>query len=266
MVIPGLVSITFRKLAPAEIVTLVRQADLQAIEWGGDVHVPHGNVRQARDVRQLTQGAGLTVAAYGSYYQLGSSEQKGLAFQSVLDTAVALGAPLIRVWAGTKSSAEADTTCWRTVVDESRRIADLAAAAGVVVAYEYHGGTLADTLASTLRLLHEVNHPNMRSLWQPSVRNISEEEVQALEQLLPFITNIHVFQWRAGGQERQPLSDGSASWRRYLEALGQSRGSHHALIEFVCRDEPEAFLEDARTLRQWLQIGNQGKGCPTCPA
>jgi hypothetical protein len=58
MIIPGLVSITFRKLAPAEIITLVRQADLQAIEWGGDVHVPHGNVRQVREVPRLTEDAG----------------------------------------------------------------------------------------------------------------------------------------------------------------------------------------------------------------
>jgi sugar phosphate isomerase/epimerase len=254
MIIPGLVSIAFRKLAPTEIVSLVSQADLQTIEWGGDIHVPHGNVRQARDVRRLTEDAGLTVAAYGSYYRLGSGESEGLAFQSVLDTAVALGAPLIRVWAGTKVSADVDTADWRTVVDESRRIAELAAAAGVVVAYEYHAGTFTDTLASTLQLLHEVNHPNMRSLWQPSQRNIADEEVHALQQLLPFVINIHVFQWLAGREERQPLSDGTASWRRYLDVLRRSGRNHHALIEFVCGDKPEAFLMDARTLRHWLQI------------
>jgi len=253
MVIPGLVSITFRKLTPAEIVTLVKQADLPAIEWGGDVHVPHGDLHKARDVRRLTQDAGLAVAAYGSYYRVGASEPQGLSFQSVLDTAVELGAPLIRVWAGTKSSVEADATTWRTVVDDSRRIAALAAASGVVIAYEYHAGSLTDTWESTLRLLREVNHPNARSLWQPSGRYNADEEVQALQQLLPFVTNIHVFQWRPGGREREPLRDGSASWRRYLEVLWQSGRCHHALIEFVRGDDPEAFLDDARTLRQWLQ-------------
>jgi hypothetical protein len=39
-------------------------------------------------------------------------------------------------------------------------------------------------------------------------------------------------------------------------ALRQSGRSHHALIEFVRRDEPEAFLKDARALCHWLQIGN----------
>jgi hypothetical protein len=45
--IPGLVSVTFRKLAPAAIVELAVKAQLRSIEWGGDVHVPHGDVRAA---------------------------------------------------------------------------------------------------------------------------------------------------------------------------------------------------------------------------
>ena len=37
MLIPGLVSITFRPLSPREIVDLVAEAGLKAIEWGGVV-------------------------------------------------------------------------------------------------------------------------------------------------------------------------------------------------------------------------------------
>ena len=63
MISSGLVSVTFRKLSPAEIVDLVRQAGLNCIEWGGDIHVPHGDCVRAREVRQRTLAAGLTVAA-----------------------------------------------------------------------------------------------------------------------------------------------------------------------------------------------------------
>src|SRR6185312_7605034 len=105
MISPGLVSITFRALTPAEVIALVRQAGLRGIEWGGDIHVPHGDAGRAREVRGLTQGAGLQVAAYGSYYKAGVSEDAGLAFGRVLETAVTLGAPVIRVWAGGAGSA-----------------------------------------------------------------------------------------------------------------------------------------------------------------
>ena len=48
MIHTGLVSVTFRKLEPAEIVDLVKQAGLQGIEWGGDIHVPHGDIQRAK--------------------------------------------------------------------------------------------------------------------------------------------------------------------------------------------------------------------------
>ncbi|HNC24059.1 MAG TPA: sugar phosphate isomerase/epimerase, partial [Opitutaceae bacterium] len=100
MIHPGLVSVTFRALTPTQIVALVRQAGLRGIEWGGDIHVPHGNLARAREVREMTQEAGLSVAAYGSYYRAAQSEADGLAFEHVRATAVELGAPTIRVWAG----------------------------------------------------------------------------------------------------------------------------------------------------------------------
>ena len=67
----------------------------------------------AREVRGLTEAAGLTVAAYGSYYKAGHSEAAGLPFPQVLDTALALGAPVIRVWAGPAgSAASASRASW----------------------------------------------------------------------------------------------------------------------------------------------------------
>src|SRR5688500_12319633 len=99
MLIPGLVSVTFRQLAPQEIIALVVEAQLQVIEWGGDIHVPHGDTNQAEIVARWTKDAGLSVAAYGSYYRLATPDQTP--FERIVATAVALGAPTIRVWAGT---------------------------------------------------------------------------------------------------------------------------------------------------------------------
>ena len=62
---------TFRKLAPEEIIALVAKSGLKGIEWGGDIHVRHGDLIQARKVCRLTEENGLTVASYGSYYNVG---------------------------------------------------------------------------------------------------------------------------------------------------------------------------------------------------
>ena len=133
MICAGLVSVTFRQLSPAVIIGLVQRAGLKAIEWGGDIHVPYGDIARAREVRRATEDAGLRVAAYGSYYRVGHEEPGP--FQTALETAVAPGAPAIRVWAGKLWSHEADAAYWGRVVEDSRRIADLAADADVNVAY-----------------------------------------------------------------------------------------------------------------------------------
>jgi len=71
MLIPGLVSVTFRQLTVEEIGELATECGLQAVEWGGDVHVPPGDFAAAR--RALDTG--LKVAAYGSYYRAGVSDR-----------------------------------------------------------------------------------------------------------------------------------------------------------------------------------------------
>jgi hypothetical protein len=57
--IPGLVSITFRALPPADIIRLTAECGLQAIEWGADVHVPPGDLAGARRVGAETPGGRL---------------------------------------------------------------------------------------------------------------------------------------------------------------------------------------------------------------
>ena len=66
MIRTGVVSVTFRGLAPQAIADLTVRAGLDAIEWGGDVHVPPSGPANAAAVGALTRGCGLTVASYGS--------------------------------------------------------------------------------------------------------------------------------------------------------------------------------------------------------
>jgi 3-dehydroshikimate dehydratase len=258
MIHPGLVSVTFRKLSPADVVALVRQAGLRGIEWGGDIHVPHGDLGRAREVRELTAGAGLEVAAYGSYYKAAQSEGDGLAFARVLDSALELGAPAIRVWAGMTGSAAVSAEQRAAVAEDLRRIAGLAGKASVRVVLEFHSGTLTDTAESTRRLLNAVEHENLTTCWQPPIELDAAGCLAGLRSLLPQLANLHVFQWRQATTERRPLSEGEGVWRSYLEAARGAAGDRYALLEFVERDAPECFLRDAVVLREWLSLSAAG--------
>jgi sugar phosphate isomerase/epimerase len=247
----GLVSITFRRLSPEEIVDLVAQAGLTDIEWGGDIHVPHGDRAAAKRVRSMTEQAGLRTAAYGSYYRVGG-EPDAMPFKRILDTAAALGAPLIRVWAGNVDSAIASAEYIDQVAQDACRIGELAAQAGIKVAFEYHGGTVADNAQASLALLVKAAHPNLYSLWQPSVGLAPSERAESLAKIMPRLAHLHVFHWSL--TERLPLGDGASEWRAYIDILKTRSEPTPLLIEFVKGDAPEMFLQDAQALKVW--VGN----------
>ncbi len=239
---PGLVSVTFRPLTPREIVGLAASCGLEGIEWGGDVHVPHAAV--APEVRRTTEDAGLAVAAYGSYWRAAGD------FGPTLETALALGAPTVRVWAGARGSASEDDR--PAVIDALRGACELADQAGLTVSLEYHGGTLTDTLDSTLRSVREVDHPSLRLLWQPVPERPPEERLAEIQSLSPWLTNLHVFQWTRSQGEilRHPLTKGEDEWPEILRRVD---GGRFALLEFVPNDDPSRLPAEAATLRRWLR-------------
>jgi 3-dehydroshikimate dehydratase len=237
--VPGLVSVTFRQLVPVEIIDLVVAHGLRAVEWGGDVHVPVGDLAVAREVGRRCADAGIAVEAYGSYYR-GTGD-----FGPVLETAIALGAPRVRVWAGKLGSGE--ETDRAAVVAELRRAAELAADVGVEVAVEYHANTLTDTLPSALELFREV--PALKPYWQPPVGSSLQDALVAVPALAP--VTAHVFSWDDAGR-RLALADRAELWRPVLAELAALPGTRYALLEFVRDDDPRAFAEDAAVLRRWL--------------
>lgn len=252
MLRPGLVSITFRDLEPERILDLCRENRLEGIEWGGDRHVPHGDPAEAERIGCMSREAGVAVVSYGSYYRLGCSEAEGLPFADVLDSAVALEAPLIRVWAGPKKPLALYTEEDRNmVIKDAHRIAGMARRHKIAVAFEYHRDSLTETNESAQQLLDAVRLENILTYWQPPNGADPEYALEGLNAILPRLAHLHIFHW-IDRQHQFPLSDGAAPWRRYLESAASTGGDHYALLEFVRGDSPAQLAEDARVLRGWL--------------
>jgi sugar phosphate isomerase/epimerase len=227
-------------------------AELDGIEWGGDVHVPHGDLARARDVAKMTRDVGLQVAAYGSYYRAGHDD---VAWKEVLLTAAALGAPLIRVWPGKQGSQDAGRAYRTLVENDLRRVCEEARRENLVVALEFHEGTLTDTGTSARQLLEAVDHPNLKCLWQPSNGRSAATRLQEMEMITPWLSNLHVFHWQETpqGRVRLPLEDGAAEWVEYFCHVRDLPEERYVLLEFVQDDSPHQFLGDAATLDWWLK-------------
>ncbi|MEM8872640.1 MAG: TIM barrel protein [Planctomycetota bacterium] len=242
----GLVSITFRQLDCAGLVDVAARAGLQGIEWGGDVHVPHGDTSAAHLAARMTTDAGLAVAAYGSYF----SCQPGEAFGPVLETAKALGTPVIRIWPGDRMHSNPEDPA--AIADACRSAAEQAAALDIVIAAEWHGNTLTETLAGGLDLHRRVDHPNFKLYWQPSQRRTFEQRMAELEAVLPWLAHVHTFNW-INGTERQPLAESADDWQRYLtKAATAPPFDRYAMIEFVPDDDPAMLNQEAAVLNGWL--------------
>lgn len=244
----GLVSVTFRQFSAEKIIEIAAENNLQGVEWGGDVHVPPDDFKNTEKVFELTRQAGLEVAAYGSYFRLGSNHN----FENVLQSAEILQTKIIRVWAGEIGSVSADDDYRNKIIDESKRICDLAAKKDISIVYEFHGGTLTDTAESCLELIKSVNSPNLKTYWQPINGEYVAENLRQIAMILPFIAGIHVFHWL--GNHRLPLENGFALWKKYFEKLKKING--FALLEFVKDDEPNNFKKDAETLRKLLTVND----------
>jgi sugar phosphate isomerase/epimerase len=242
----GMVSVTFRKLQPEEVVRLTAEAGLSAIEWGGDVHAPAGDEDTADRVIKLTKDAGLKVSAYGSYFRAGTYEEPETEIDKIINSAVILECPLIRIWAGQLASSEADETYRLKVMEQGRLLAGKAQARGMRTAWEHHRNTLTDTVESVRRLITEA--PIIGCYWQPDTDLSPAERIFSIKNILPALANVHVFHWK--NHERLPLQDGIPEWQEYFVELGKASGDRYVSLEFVRADDIQQFKQDAAVLKK----------------
>ncbi|MGI6238094.1 MAG: sugar phosphate isomerase/epimerase family protein [Christensenellales bacterium] len=247
---PGLVSVTFREKTVAEICDICARAGLKAIEWGGDVHVPPGDLANARAVRARSLDAGLSICAYGSYHRIGAPMAD---FMKNLDAACELGSPAIRVWLGKEGSAQTDADARAALMAQLRACCDAARARSVIVAPEFHVGTLTDAIESVRQLLDETRDvENLRFYWQPRWDWAEDARLESLALVATRLMHVHAFTWwHAEGVERLALKSGAGMWKK---ALAMLEGAH-ILLEFVREDSEDALLTDARTLISWIGGG-----------
>lgn len=244
----GLVSISFRELTVDEIIEIVSEANLKAIEWGGDIHVPHGNINIAKNVFKKCQKKNITCPSYGSYYKVGLYENPVEEFNKVLNCAKELHSKTIRIWAGDKSTKDSDKNHWIKIVNESQMLCDLAKLVNISISFEYHSNTLTDNANDTLKLIKLINRENIFTYWQPPIGTIIENNCTDIDKLLNHISNVHVFQWVNG--ERLPLKEGIEAWKIYLKMFKNE--SRYFLLEFIKDNDKIQFLKDAKILKELL--------------
>ncbi len=242
----GLVSISFRKHTPEEILAAVKSAELTCIEWGSDVHAPCRDTERLYEIARLQGEYGITCSSYGTYFRLGVTPLEELS--DYIAAAGILGTNILRLWGGTKKGADMTPEELADFTDTCRKAAAMAEEAGVILCLECHMLSVTETPDYAVSLMEAVNSPAFRMYWQPFQWLDTEGSLAVARAVAPYAEHIHVFNWQPPrmAPTKHPLAEAAEDWRRYLSVFTTPRT---LLLEFMPDDRIETLPTEAEALR-----------------
>ena len=242
----GLVSISFRKHTPEEIIQAVKAAGLSCIEWGSDVHAPCRDTERLYEIARLQGEYGITCSSYGTYFRLGVTPLSELS--DYIAAAGILGTNILRLWGGTKKGVDMTPEELADFTDTCRKAAAMAEEAGVILCLECHMLSVTETPDYAVSLMEAVNSPAFRMYWQPFQWLDTEGSLAVARAVAPYAEHIHVFNWQPPrmAPTKHPLAEAAEDWRRYLTAFTTPRT---LLLEFMPDDRLESLPTEAEALR-----------------
>ena len=238
----GLVSISFRKHTPEEIIQAVKAAGLSCIEWGSDVHAPCRDTERLYEIAALQEEYGIRCSSYGTYFKFFKTPIEEL--EGYILAAKTLGTDRLRIWCGPKSGADMTQKEREELLALCRRAEEMARAHGVILCLECHKKTFTENPEDAVWLMESVNSPSFRMYWQPFQWQSAERNKANAEQIAPYAEHIHVFNWK--GSEKLPLSDAVDEWREYLKPFSLPRT---LLLEFMPNGTLEELAIEAKSLK-----------------
>ena len=237
----GLVSVSFRKYSPEEIIIAAKNAGLECIEWGSDIHAPAGDTDKLNKIAELRKKHGITCCSYGTYFTLGTTDLSEL--ENYIQSAKILGTNVLRVWCGKKNKAEHTDSERILFLEECKKAAKIAEENGAYICMECHNWSYTETIDGALDLMNFVNSPNFLMYWQPNQFMDENTNLNYAETISPYCKLIHAFNWK--GDNRFSLADGVEIWKKYL---GKLKDVKTVLLEFMPDDRIESLETEAKAL------------------
>ena len=238
----GLVSVSFRKHSPKEILEAVRASGLSCIEWGSDVHAPCGDLEKLNEIVRLQKEYGVECSSYGTYFRLGEAPIEEL--DGYIKAAKILGTDILRLWCGTKSGKDTNENEKMGLLRLCQKAARIAEDNCVTFCMECHKKTFTENPDDALWLMKEVDPQYFRMYWQPFQWQTVNDNIENAKKIAPYAEHIHVFNWR--GEEKLPLAEAVAEWKSYLKQFSTPRA---LLLEFMPNGTLEELGREADTLK-----------------
>lgn len=259
----GFCSISALDRPLAEAARVAADCGLDGLEV--TARAPHlddaASLEAVREAGRSVRDVGLEVLAYGSY--LGhATARDAAAVEREVSRAVALGAPLLRVWA--ESDPEAHDRGFAAQVSLLQATCDAACKHGIGVVVERHVGSFADTPEQIERLFQAVARDELALNYQV-LDFLPPDRVDAqpddARRLVPLARYLHLKNYQPNPQAGGPLAPGGSleggvlDYRALLEAVFAAGYDGPMTIEFVSwepRPLEEKLAADVAYLRGLL--------------
>lgn len=179
----GLSSQAFPAKSPREVIALALDLGLEGVEWAAESHLSPGDASAAQGLLFETLMARLAIVSFAALYRVDPEGETGLGFGALLDTASALQAPILRVFAGRAAYATAGQVEKDALKAKLQHLGDLAARRGITLCLSLSRGTALENYASAQALITDLAHPFVRLAWEALPGRPPEEGSRTLEGL-----------------------------------------------------------------------------------
>lgn len=247
----GLCTIAFSELPLEKVLDIAADVGFEGVEiWGKPPHIPDKYDQEyVKSIPKMTTERGLEIISFGSYVNPLMDNYKDhwdLAFKIAQD----LGTKVMRVWSGGGSSKDITAENKQLIISRFREMAEKAESKGILLAMEMHGNNFTDTAETILELLNAVDHPNLKTYYQPVSVTGASSPYEAARLLGQHV--IHVHAQNSGSDELSgEIGDGILDYKRIVEIL-KSEGFDGCLeVEFVRgQDKMASLRRDRDTLAE----------------
>jgi 3-dehydroshikimate dehydratase len=238
MITVSLCSIAFRNKPIEEFIPRIAEIGFDAVEIFGQ-QVEGKSDDDLRRLKDLAAKHCLQILALAPYFSFtreraGYDESVARARQFVHYCQV-LGAPKLRTFIdvgpnGVASAAATDAQ-WKQGIEGLQTITAFDRKINFVI--ETHEQTLADTIASTRRVIKEAAAPNLKVLFQPTTF-LAEGIQKAYDALVPFIDHLHL-------QNHNPadgscwIEEGEIDHPAFFQMLKTTGYKGSASLEYCCK-------------------------------
>ncbi|MEG0546733.1 MAG: sugar phosphate isomerase/epimerase [Oscillospiraceae bacterium] len=239
----GFTSVTFRKKSFDEVLKIAKDANINCLEIGGDVHLPDDNIEYAKEIKRSLDISNMKAVSYGSYYRVGEKDFER--FDRICQISDIIGSKIIRIWLGEKSSKKTSTSEFLEMVDEVKTLSDIAKKYNQTIGFEFHNNTFNDSAQSSNDFIAECNEDNIKTYWQPLYNG---NDLENLKSVLPNLVTAHIFHWAKSGR-RFSLKRGKKLWKEYLDVINMAGINCNFILEFSKKDSEKQFLKDVNILK-----------------